>query len=202
VLIREGIPLRKRNTVGLNKCSEETKQKLRIMFSGINGPGHRSKLTPERLAEIRERLIRVRPKQVSPETGRKISKTRIERGLSKGDKNPMSKKENVMKWAASNNLSPNKKESHLEQLINAVIPGIYEINVQAKVIVGKKIPDFISTEKSKIIELYGDYWHKGEDPQQKIDYYKRYNFSTLVIWESELKNPPDVIDKIIKFTNE
>jgi len=42
--------------------------------------------------------------------------------------------------------------------------------------------------QKKLIELYGDYWHKGQNPQKRINYFKKYGFKTLIIWEKEYKN--------------
>ena len=67
---------------------------------------------------------------------------------------------------------------------------------------GGKMPDFISTDESKkIIEIFGDYWHRGEDPQERIDYFKQYGYSCLVIWEHELNSSTDkeIVTRIKKF---
>ena len=53
--------------------------------------------------------------------------------------------------------------------------------------------------KKLLIELYGDYWHKGQDPQDRINLFKRYGWDTLVIWEHELKNINKVEFRIHRF---
>lgn len=71
-----------------------------------------------------------------------------------------------------------------------------------KLKIGGKIPDFWDGNKH-LIELYGDYWHKGEDPNEKINFFKQYGFSTLVLWESEIHGDLlPVLDKIDKFIKE
>lgn len=63
-----------------------------------------------------------------------------------------------------------------------------------------KNPDFTNCNgKKKLIELFGDYWHKGEDPQDRINIFKKFGYDTLVIWESELKDINKVKNKVIKF---
>lgn len=42
--------------------------------------------------------------------------------------------------------------------------------------------------QKKLIELYGNYWHKNENPNNRIKHFKKYGFDTLVIWEKELKD--------------
>ena len=88
---------------------------------------------------------------------------------------------------------PNKKEKIIIDLIDKNnLP--YEYVGDGKLIIGSKNPDFIHRGKNKIIELFGEYWHKNrarvyeETEMGRIEYFKKYNFDTLVIWEKELKN--------------
>jgi hypothetical protein len=49
-------------------------------------------------------------------------------------------------------------------------------------------PDFINTNsKKEVVELYGNFWHKGQNPQDRIDKFKQYGFECKVIWEKEFK---------------
>lgn len=50
-----------------------------------------------------------------------------------------------------------------------------------------KYPDFIVEGTNKIIEIFGNYWHRGEDPTALIGQYKAVGYDCLVIWENELK---------------
>lgn len=91
---------------------------------------------------------------------------------------------------------PNRKE--------AILMGIIERNHLAfeyvgdgKVIIDGYCPDFINNNGGKqIIELYGDYWHRNQDPQKRMDHFKRYGFDALIIWEHELDDEEDVLKKI------
>lgn len=66
--------------------------------------------------------------------------------------------------------------------------------------VGRLNPDFKNNNgEKKVIEVFGDYWHKGEDPKDRIDAFGRLGYDCMVIWEHELKNPNSVIEKIKKF---
>jgi hypothetical protein len=66
---------------------------------------------------------------------------------------------------------------------------------------GGKCPDFVHQVNSKIIELYGDYYHDGDNPQDRVDYYKKFGYNTLVIWEHELRDKDSLIEKILNFDN-
>ncbi len=56
-------------------------------------------------------------------------------------------------------------------------------------IVGSKRPDFTNYKTKQLIELFGDYWHRGENPQNRIRLFKRLGWDCLVIWGKELKDP-------------
>lgn len=95
---------------------------------------------------------------------------------------------------------PNKLELQFEEmLLKNNLP--YKYVGDGQVIIGYWCPDYINTNnEKKLIELFGDYFHRGENPQNRINKFAKYGFETLVIWEHELKDDPaTVIDKVIKF---
>jgi G:T-mismatch repair DNA endonuclease (very short patch repair protein) len=47
--------------------------------------------------------------------------------------------------------------------------------------------------------MFGTYWHRGENPQKRINSFMHFGFATVVIWEYELKNESSVVDKIKNF---
>jgi len=103
------------------------------------------------------------------------------------------------------NINPNKPETFLNNLLQQNFPNKFEYTGDGKVIIGGFCPDFVCNPSKRIIELYGDYWHNLESwkkrDQRRLEAYKRYGFSTLIIWEHELKNPTLVTDKILEFIN-
>jgi len=63
-----------------------------------------------------------------------------------------------------------------------------------------KNPDFVSiTNDHKLIEIWGDYYKKGRDPQDLIDFYMIRGYQCIVIWASELRHPEEVMEKVRKF---
>lgn len=62
-------------------------------------------------------------------------------------------------------------------------------------------PDFLSKNPKHIIEVFGDYWHRNTQKRDKerLETYSRYGYKTLVIWEHELKNSNNVLNKIREF---
>lgn len=67
-----------------------------------------------------------------------------------------------------------------------------------------KNPDFKVKGQDKVIEIFGNYWHrKGmpyDNPQELIDLYEQIGIDCLVVWESEIYGKPElVLNEISKF---
>ena len=80
----------------------------------------------------------------------------------------------------------------------------YEYVGDGKIIIEGKNPDFINTNHVKaIIEVYGEYWHKPEDEPERIAYFTKYGYSTLILWDKEIIKRPyeEIYNKIKGFTD-
>ncbi|MCK4526001.1 hypothetical protein KAW18_01415 [candidate division WOR-3 bacterium] len=100
------------------------------------------------------------------------------------------------------NRKPTQPEKDTDSIVQNLIPNEYKYNgnYDLGISIGGKIPDFVNVNgKKKAIDLFGDYWHEGEDPQIRIDLFKKCGWDLLVIWEHELKNRDTMIQKILKF---
>ena len=95
--------------------------------------------------------------------------------------------------------SPNKEEKRLMVILNDILPNTYTFVGNGKLKVGSKYPDFVDSSNVRLIELYGDYYHKGQNPQDRIDYFEQFGYNTLVIWASELKDTTTLKNKIMAF---
>ncbi|MDO9581338.1 MAG: hypothetical protein Q7J06_12390 [Bacteroidales bacterium] len=92
---------------------------------------------------------------------------------------------------------PNKYERMFDKFLQDNFPSEWKYVGDGKLIIDRKNPDFININgKKAIIELWGDYWHKGDDPERLIDFYGKYGYRTLVIWTHELKHPETLKEKI------
>jgi len=70
-----------------------------------------------------------------------------------------------------------------------------------KVWIDGKNPDFMNCNgEKKLIELFGNHWHKKDDEITLPDHYKKYGFKTLVIWENDMKNQSD--ENLVKLIRE
>ena len=100
------------------------------------------------------------------------------------------KMESIIKMLSYN--SPNKSEQNLQTLLEDHYPGDWEFVGDGKIIINGKCPDFICEDKKLIIELFGDFWHQGEDINDRIKEFEP-NFKTLVIWDSEMRKDKEKV---------
>lgn len=100
-------------------------------------------------------------------------------------------------------VKPNKLELKFEKFLNENFPNEWKYVGDGQVILGGKCPDFINVNgKKQIIELYGDYWHKGQNPEDRIKIFEPFGYKTLIIWEKELKNLDQIKERILTFSKE
>jgi hypothetical protein len=123
-----------------------------------------------------------------------------------GKENWLKHPELISKRLASNHKGPNKTEKKLEEILSSLFPNEWKFVGCGEVIIAGKCPDFINVNgQKKIIELYGDYWHRNDDPQDRINLFKPFGYDTLVIWEKELrrrKDLPVLWEKLKNFSEE
>jgi hypothetical protein len=97
--------------------------------------------------------------------------------------------------------SPNKTERRLNDILQQILPDEYKYVGDGEFFLARKCPDFMNINgKKKLIELFGDYWHKDENPQNRIDLFKEYGYNTLVVWEKELKDLERLKSKVLEFS--
>lgn len=98
---------------------------------------------------------------------------------------------------------PNKPETFLLNLLNELYPGEWKYTGDFSFIINGKSPDFTNVNgQKKLIELFGDYWHAGENPQDRKDIFKPFGYETLILWESELKDMDFVLFQLEEFMKE
>jgi len=178
----------------------ESRQKMRLShITKENKEKHRKEMLKRwSNNEYRERVTSSIIKSHStPEFGRKMTEANLKRW-----QNPEYKNRVIKAMMKSIYIKPNKVELAVYQLLEDVCPNQYEYTGDGGIIIGGKCPDFTNVNGQKrVIELFGDYWHKEENPQVKIDKYAEFGFDCLVIWEHELKNCNNVMVRIRDFNN-
>lgn len=88
-----------------------------------------------------------------------------------------------------NNVTPTQPEKKIIRLKIANLDFVGRYDFWLRLPNGKnKNPDFKIRNKNKLIEVFGDYWHKDDDPQELISQYAQIGYDCLVLWESEINS--------------
>lgn len=116
----------------------------------------------------------------------------------------MKRKEVRIKAIRSGKASPNFPESYLFNLICSLFPNQYALNPKGEIMrIGNKMPDIININgQKKVIEHFGELWHKPEDEEIRINHFKKFGFECLVIWNREFKDLETLKQRIIEFHNQ
>jgi very-short-patch-repair endonuclease/endogenous inhibitor of DNA gyrase (YacG/DUF329 family) len=189
--------------------SEETKKKISETNKGkIKSEETRKKMSKAQKGKIiseetRKKLSKANKgknnymfgKHHSKEAKEKMSEANTEHW-----QNPEYREKVISNSLRANRNLPNKAEKKLDSILQAVIPNEFRYVGNGQVIILGKNPDFINVNgKKQIIELFGDYWHSGESGKERMELFKEYGYSTLIIWENELKN--DIVSLYYKIIN-
>ncbi len=174
-------------------CSNLCRHKLLSKkFKGKNNPNfgkHHSKKTKQKIGKASKRKI------YSEETRRKKSQTMI-----KIWQNPEYIKKTLK--------ATNRKPTNPEKMFNEMTPDIIRYTGNRawwrKLDDGKNHnPDFKITGQNKVVEIFGDYWHRNDEPQELIDLYAQAGLECLVFWEKEIyENPEQIKEKVNNFISQ
>ena len=160
-----------------------------------------TKLTNTSLLKISQKSLgnkNVLGYKKTPEQRAVDSKNQLQRW-----ENPEYRERQIKAIIMGSRIKPNKAEMKLSYILRNIAPGEFKYNGDLRLgfILSGKVPDFVNINSRKqLIELYGDFWHKGENPQKRVSIFKRFGYDTLIIWEHELYNNRDKLKgKIISF---
>jgi len=123
----------------------------------------------------------------------------------KGLNNPMSNPEHLRKALTNSSRKNgdrgmNKPERYLLCVLDSLFPGEWKYVGDGQVIIAGKCPDFININgQKKVIELFGDYWHRDDDPHDRIDTFSPHGYKTFIVWERELKDTKKLNNALTAF---
>jgi hypothetical protein len=110
-------------------------------------------------------------------------------GLKKLWQNKEYKEKQIKKLGKALHIHPNKPETIILNLLEELYPGQWKFTGDFSFVINGKNPDFVNCNgQKKIIEFFGDYWHKGENPEDRRAIFSPFGYDTLIIWGRELKN--------------
>lgn len=185
----------KQNLVDFYAKPENKEKKSQEMTEYYKTHEHVGKKVLYEYAELRRQGI-----VPGGNTGKHCSDETKQKHSERSKKN-WEKPEYAKKVLSSNGIRPNKQEDKILNILNELFPTEWKYVGDGDTIIGRKNPDFININgKKQLIELFGDYWHKGQNPQDRIDHFSKYGYDTLVIWEKELKNETLIKEKICSFS--
>lgn len=104
--------------------------------------------------------------------------------------------------------SQNIKPTKPEKILNDNTPNSIKYIGDAKKWItlnngNRKNPDFIIKGQKKIIEVFGNYWHKNDNPQELINLYKQVGYDCIIFWEHEIYKDINLVkEKIEIFINQ
>lgn len=182
------------------KASKEHRKKLSESHIGIQAgekhPMYRRMHTEESKKKMRDSHIGI---PLTDDRKRNMSKShkRLWEELTEEQKN---------QWIKNNRKNQRlrqyqtKPEKIMNLILNKLYPNEWLFVGDGRFVINGKIPDFININgQKKIIEVFGNYWHKGEDPKDREAIFEPFGYKTLVVWESELANEELAINKVMKF---
>jgi len=115
-------------------------------------------------------------------------------------------KEYVQKMMDGYNRKPNKLEILFDSLTTDNIHFVGDGSFWRTWTSGKnKNPDYLVYDKEGnptklIVELLGDYWHKGDDVQLHTEMWNRLGYECLIIWEHQVHEEQEaVLDLVSNF---
>lgn len=181
--------------------SEETKKRMSVAHKGkILSEEHIRKLkenASKRRPYTEERRNRMRLSML----GKNIGKSYL---VSEETKRKLRAKwldpYYVRKQMIGRHVSPNKPEAKLLEILNILFPGDWKFTGDLSFTINGKCPDFVNCNgQKKIIELFGNYWHRGENEEDRKKIFSPFGYQTLIVWEKELKDQNKLIGKLQEF---
>lgn len=105
----------------------------------------------------------------------------------------------VCSHAATRSHGKNKFEIDFHEVFNQLVyTGNGEFVLHDKH--GGMNPDFILPGTNKVVELFGNYWHRNDDPAKRIKRLKSLGYDAIVVWEDDFrKHSSKTIQEVLSF---
>lgn len=169
------------------KLSAETRAKISAANKGRKMPiAVRKKISERNIGRKSPDSVR---KAVALANKNRVWKQSSRDSISKKFKEYWKSEEFVKKIQESRAIKPNKPEKKILNLLDRIYPNEWKYTGDFSFMVDGKSPDFTNCNGKKLlIEHYGTYWHRGDDPEDRKAIFRKFGYRTLVIWENELKD--------------
>lgn len=170
---------------GSYKVREETKEKIRKSLLG-----RKVSWSKERLANFRIKMCGLNNHSKRLDVRKKLSESgkKYYANLPSKYKRDFQRKPNIPEKEIDN-LTPN--------IIRYTGDKSYWVQCEDKT----RNPDFKVRGQKKLIELFGEYWHKPEEERVYIDEYEKVGYDCLIVWYRDwISNKDRELNRILEFT--
>jgi G:T-mismatch repair DNA endonuclease (very short patch repair protein) len=158
-------------------------------FKGVMNDSRKTKISnsqKERLLRdgIPEYFYRDKSGSNNPMFGKQQTIASIEKNR-QSQLNNWKDPEHQRKWMLAN-IYPHVKQTKPEKELEVALQDCgLEFVGDGKFWIGypPRNPDFIHRKNRKIVEFFGNYWHKPDDEQDRINHYNKYGWDCFIIWE-------------------
>lgn len=88
-----------------------------------------------------------------------------------------------------------KRPTNPEKIFDELTPDVVRYVGNGQWWRNRHNPDFKITGQNKVIEIYGDYWHRNDNPEDRIKEYREMKLDCIIFWENEVYKEPERILK-------
>jgi very-short-patch-repair endonuclease len=113
--------------------------------------------------------------------------------------------EKLLKYRRDAGNLPNKLEKHIAEIFPSLT---YVGDGKLWIAIGngkRKCPDFILSGSNKLIEIWGDYWHKGQSREDAKGVFEQAGYECLIVMGSEIRKDKEAtmkrMNNFLKGTN-
>lgn len=86
----------------------------------------------------------------------------------------------------------NLKPNNVEKDFDSAFPELKFVGDFA-FFVGSKNPDFILPDTNICVDIFGDRWHKPEEVEPRIRYFKDFGYDLTIVWEHEWRKQQEQV---------
>lgn len=178
------------------RISKEVRKKISKSLMGRKHPLYGKKMSRETKEKLSQ-SIRLKLSTKESKELRSLLHKKIQKKLFK-DKNFRKKQLKILQNGLYNS---RRGMTYPEKLMFKMLKRLkigFEYTGNFTFDVNGKCPDFRILRSRKLIEVFGDYWHESKEVKKKIKWYKKYGYECLVVWESDLKNDEENVQRVVK----
>jgi len=159
-------------------------------------------VTRKKLSDIHKIVMNLPEVKAKVSKANKISQNRPETKAKKSKimKAMWENPQFIEKQRIGKQLRPNNLEQFFDRQTPECVKYVGDYKLRIKTNQGSLFPDFIVEKTKKIIEIFGDFWHEGENPAVLIEKYASAGWQCKVFWEHEIYNDNKrILEEILEF---